>query len=152
MIRYDRPLNLATYRPEGVFDKNMANELLDFLQVMESELPKGFNRLLDLKGILEIHITGTDLFRIAKRRRSAAEKIPVCRSAIFAPSLLTYAIAKIYEELMDGSNIQIRLFDEVETAAKWLGLPESALGLPNANPRGMEVLPKSILKFPAGPK
>jgi hypothetical protein len=85
---------------------------------METALPTPFNRLLDLKGILEIHLTGTDLYRIAKRRRSSAEKIPACRSAIFAPSLLTYAIAKIYEELMEGSNIQIRVFDEVKKHSK----------------------------------
>lgn len=148
MIQYDEALNLAICRPEGVFEKNSADEMLDFLQAMESSLPTPFNRLLDLKGLQEIRLTGTDLFRISKRRRSSAEKIPVCRCAIFAPTLLTYAIAKIYEDLTDGSNIQIRVFAEVKATAKWLRLPESALGLPNANPGKGEVLPKSILKFP----
>ena len=144
MIQFDESLNLAICRPEGVFEKNSADKILHFLQAMETALPAAFNRLLDLKGILEIRLTGTDLYRIAKRRRSSAEKIPACRSAIFAPSLLTYAIAKIYEELMEGSNIQIRVFDEVKNTAKWLRLPESALGMANANPRKAEVQSKSI--------
>ena len=135
MIQYDEALNLAICRPEGVFEKNSADEMLGFLQAMEPALSTPFNRLLDLKGLLEIRLTGTDLYRIAKRRRSSAEKIPVCRCAIFAPTLLTYAIAKIYEELMEGSNIQIGVFAELKTTAEWLGLPESALGLPNANTR-----------------
>ena len=148
MIQYDETLNLAICRPEGIIEKYSADEILDFLQAMETAVPTAFNRLLDLRGILEIRLTGTDLYRIAKRRRSSAEKVPVCRSAIFAPSLATYAISKIYEDLTEGSNIQIGVFDEVETAAKWLGLPESALGLPNANSCGTEVVPKSIVKFP----
>ena len=116
-------------RPNGVFERNLANEVLDFLEAMETARPAGFNRLLDLKGIQEIFLTGTDLYRIAKSRRTAAEKIPVCRSAIFAPNLLTYAIAKIYEELMEGSNIQVRVCSEVKATSEWLGVPEAGLGL-----------------------
>jgi len=47
--------------------------------------------------------------------------------------LLTYAIAKIYEELMEGSNIQVGVFSEGKEAAQWLGVPEEALGLPGEN-------------------
>ena len=148
MIQYDEALNLAICRPEGVFEKYSADEILSFLQEMETALPTPFNRWLDLKGLLEIRLTGTDLFRIAKKRRSSAEKIPACRCAIFAPSLLTYAIAKIYEDLMEGSNIQVGVFDEVKTTAEWLGLPESALGLSDANEREAEAPPKSLLEFP----
>jgi hypothetical protein len=129
MIQYDEALNLAICRPNGVFERNLASELLDFLEAMETARPTGFNRLLDLKGIQEIFLTGTDLYRIAKSRRSAAENIPACRSAIFAPNLLTFAIAKIYEELMDGSNIQVRVFSEVKATSEWLGVPEAGLGL-----------------------
>ena len=144
MIQYDESLNLATCRPNGVFERNLANEVLDFLEAMETARPAGFNRLLDLKGIQEIFLTGTDLYRIAKRRRSAAENIPVCRSAIFAPNLLTYAIAKIYEELMEGSNIHVRVFSEVKATAEWLGVPETALGLPESNSGTSEGPPESL--------
>lgn len=131
MVQFVEALNLAIYRPKGVFEKNAVADLLAFLQSMETAIPSTFNRLLDLSGIVEIQLTGTDLFRFAKARRSAAEKIAVCRSAIFAPTLLTFAIAKIYEELMEGSNIQVGVFSDVKPVAEWLGLPESALGLQN---------------------
>lgn len=145
MIQYNESLNLATCRPNGVFERNLANAVLGFLEAMEAAQAGGFNRLLDLTGIREIFLTGTDLYRIAKSRRSAAAKMPVCRSAIFAPSLLSYAIAKIYEELMEGSNIQVRVFSEVKATAEWLGVPETALGLPESN-SGMSEGPPQFLQ------
>src|SRR5215831_12715841 len=110
MIRYVEALNLATCRPKGVFEKNLAGELLDFLAAMETAVPRSFNRFLDLGGISEIRLSGTDLYRIAKARRAATENMPVCRSAIFATTFLAHGIAKIYEDLMQGSNIQVRVF------------------------------------------
>jgi len=137
MIHYDEKKNLATYRPAGVFDRDLASKLLEFLQALEDSLPTSFNRLVDLTEIKEIRISGADLYRLAKIRRAAGEKMEACRTGIFAPTILTHAIAKLYEDLMEGSNIRVRVFYQIDETAKWLGLPGSALGLhPVDDPRG----------------
>lgn len=49
------------------------------------------------------------------------------KSAIFVSSLTLAHYSKLHEMLTRGSSIKVRIFEEGEAAAKWLGVPVELL-------------------------
>ena len=67
--------------------------------------------------------------RLARRRQGAYHGLPI-KSAFYAVRLIGISIAKMYEELMEGSLIEMRTFRERSATADWLGVPEDLLREP----------------------
>ena len=123
-IEYDSEHRLAICRVNGSFDGTFARQLLSFLLAVEEDPSQHpFNRLLDLSGVTEVHLTADEVSQFAKARRSATDHLPHFRTAIVAPSPLANGTARIYEMLMQSSKIQVSVFWEPNDAAVWLGIP-----------------------------
>jgi hypothetical protein len=126
-IDFDTAHRLAICRPVGTLDSVTAKQLLTFLFTIEDKNPEPFNRLLDLTGIDEIRLTGPEIYEFARERRAAvAERVP-SRSAILATHPLARGTASIYETLMEGSKIDVRVCSEASDAAKFLGVPKETI-------------------------
>jgi len=67
--------------------------------------------------------------RLARRRHKSYRGPPV-KSAFYAVRVISLTIARLYEELMQGSRIQVRTFRDCAAAAKWLGVPTVILQPP----------------------
>jgi hypothetical protein len=126
-ITFDDTHRLAVYRPSGVLDMSLAAQLLDFLLAMENAHPDPFSRLLDLTAVVEIRLSGTEMYHIAQTRRVVTDGRGPFRTAILAPTLLAYGMGRMYELLMEGSAIQIGVFRDAEGAASWLGVPRAVV-------------------------
>jgi hypothetical protein len=50
-------------------------------------------------------------------------------SAIFSDDWISFGIARLYEELMAGTPIDVRAFHDRAEAAAWLGVPVEILKL-----------------------
>ena len=122
-IVFDEEYLLAIYRPTGRFDAKMADRLLRFLFLVESAETRPFNRLLDLSRVREIQLNEAEVSRIAEWRRSAVEKREPFRTAILAPTPLGFGVGHMYERLMKGSNIKVRVVQTAVMAARWLAVP-----------------------------
>jgi hypothetical protein len=70
------------------------------------------------------------LYDIASKRRTASADRARCRTAILAPSPLSYGIAHLYETLMHGSNIEVRVAPTPDAAADWLSVPHTIIAPP----------------------
>lgn len=122
-IELDRVHHLAICRPEGRFDAQIAEWLLIYLMALEESEPQPFNRLLDLTHLVEIRLNGSEVCEIAQARLLATAKLPPFRTAILAASPFAYSIARLYEDLMDGSWIEVGVFRDATSAAQWLRVP-----------------------------
>ncbi len=60
------------------------------------------------------------MFEIARRHRRAREPV---NSGFFADQPVSLSIAKMYQGPMERAMITVRVFEEREAAAKWLGVP-----------------------------
>jgi len=60
------------------------------------------------------------MFKIARRRRRAREPV---KFAFFADHPVSLSIAKMYHGPMERAMITVRVFEEREAAAEWLGVP-----------------------------
>ncbi len=117
--------HLLTWFPKGVLNNERADEVLDFLESTESE-GEPFHRYTDMSGYTRIQIGLDHVVRLARRRRRAYQGLPI-KSAFYAVRLISVSIAKMYEELMEGSFINARTFRDRAAAADWLGVSESLL-------------------------
>jgi hypothetical protein len=117
---------LATWHPRGVFDDELADRVVSFLEVQERAGEKTFDRFADLSGLDRIDLSLEHVFKIAARRKKGYRGKKV-KSAILAVRMLTFAIAQVYQELMRGSSIEVGVFRDRAAAAKWLGVPEKTL-------------------------
>jgi hypothetical protein len=122
--RYYPKLRLVTWHPRGVLDDILADQIVEFIEAEERDQEAPFNRYTDLSGITNVNLTAGHVFQIAKRRRRASGPV---KSAFWADKVVTYALAFVYETLMAGEAITVRVFMEREAAARWLGVPVKIL-------------------------
>ena len=122
--RYYAEHRLLAWHPRGIFDEQMADVVIEVLEIEEILSSRPFNRYSDLSLFTEIQLKMDHVFKLAERRRTAGETV---RSAFFADTIVGLTIARMYESLMAGAIIQVRAFSRREQAAEWLNVPVSVL-------------------------
>jgi hypothetical protein len=90
-----------------------------------SEIP--FNRFTDTTAAEAIDLNFKYVFDAALFRRLAYAGRPPVKSAILVTSFTAAHYSKLHELLTRSSSINVRIFEERETAAKWLGVPVELL-------------------------
>src|SRR4030095_15807099 len=122
---------LVTWFPKGVLNNERADRVGEFLESQEKIKGATFHRYTGMTGYSRIQIGLDHVVRLARRRRSGykGEKV---KSAFFAMRLISLSIARMYEELMLGSQIQVRTFRDRAAAAEWLGVSVKILEPPKA--------------------
>ena len=128
--RYHEAWSLVTWHPAGVLDNERADRVVDFLESEEQPDGKPFHRFTDLNGYGRMRMGLDHIVRIARRRRRYAG--PPVKSAFYATRPVSVIISRMYEELMDGSLIQVCTFRDLAAAADWLGVPANLLRPPES--------------------
>jgi len=116
---------LAICRPQGPLDAKFAAQLLRFLQTQEEHSGEPFNRVLDLSRVTEVQLSSKEIWGYASARRDATAHLPPVRTAIIT-SATAESVALVYASLMKDSRIEVRIFDDADSAADWLGVPRGA--------------------------
>jgi hypothetical protein len=125
--RYHPQARLLTWHPRGVFDDDVADRAVEFIESNEQTAGVPFHRYADFSCLTEIRLTFGHVFQIAERRRATyAAREPV-KSAFFCEWPFGFGIARTYEALMEGALIEVRAFRTREAAAEWLGVPGDIL-------------------------
>jgi hypothetical protein len=125
---------LLIWQPEGVFDEELGNRMLEFMEREERTGTQPFHRYADLTRITDIRLRFGHTFQVAERRKALYPGKPV-KAAIYCEWVVGYGLARMYEALMEGGPIEVRVFRERDAAAEWLGVPLSYLDLPEPPPR-----------------
>ena len=129
--RYHEDLHLVTWFPTGILDNERADRIVEFLESEEEIAGEPFHRYMDMSGYERIQIGLDHVVRLAKRRKKGYNGPPV-KSAFYAVRLISLSIARMYEELMIGSQIQVCTFRDRAAAAKWLAVPLDILQPPES--------------------
>jgi hypothetical protein len=120
---------LMVGRPKGILNASMIERIFDFIEIKEQELETGFNRCCDLTRLDGIQLSSTEVRQLAARRRSFNPNDIRVKSAILATDPLGFAIARMYEQLLNSPRIEVRVFAELEAAAAWLAVKPEMLTL-----------------------
>jgi hypothetical protein len=120
---------LATWHPRGVLDAPLARAIFAFVEAEEAAAAEPFHRFTDLSALEAIHLSFAEVEELAQSRVEGYQG-PPAESAILAPSPLAFGIARMYEQLMRRSRIEVGVFSQLSGAAKWLAMPMEVLAPP----------------------
>jgi hypothetical protein len=118
--RYYAEWRLLTWHPRGLFDDELADEIIGAVGSEERVEEVPFHRYTDFSGLTHIRLKVGHVFDVAKLRRGVSESV---KSAFFSETIVGLGIARMYEALMEEATIQVRAFRKRGAAAEWLGVP-----------------------------
>ena len=117
---------LLIWRPRGVLNETLINQITGFIGEEELIFGKPFNRFSDLSALDAIDLNFEYVFRVALHRR-LSYKGPSVKSAFLVTSQAAAHYVKLHAVLTDHSPLDVALFEKREAAAEWLGVPVEVL-------------------------
>jgi hypothetical protein len=126
-VLFRKDLSLMLWKPQRILNELLVNEIVAFIDVAEERVSKPFNRFADLSALDMVDLNFKLIFHIALHRRLASVPHSPVKSAFYVTSPATAHYAKLHAMLTDYSTLDVALFTERETAAKWLSVPVEVL-------------------------
>src|SRR5271156_4790375 len=88
---------LMICRPKGVLDVRGAERIVEFVEIKEIEVERGFNRFCDLTHLEGIQLSFAEVLALAARRSSFNPNDIHVISAFLATNPVAFGIASMYE-------------------------------------------------------
>jgi hypothetical protein len=127
-VDYIEDANLFIWRPRGVLNEGLVNNIIVFVREQEETLGRPFNRFTDLSAVDAVDLNFDYVFHIALYRRLSYAGSKV-KSAFYVSSSDAAHYAKLHALVTGRSRLQVQVFTELEAAAKWLGVPVKSLAV-----------------------
>lgn len=126
-VQFHEDVRLLVWKPHGVLNEAALKHIRELIGDLEATSNEPFDRFTDGQTLDAIDLNFRYVFAFALfRRLSYAGRTPV-KSAILVSSLTLAHYSKLHEMLTRGSSIKVRIFEEREAAARWLGVPVELL-------------------------
>ena len=126
-LEFHDDLHLLIYRPHGVIDETAVKKVVDVLEDLEAKHQKPFNRFFDTLGADDVELNFKYVIQVSLCRRLSYAGHPPVKSAILATDATIIHYARLHALLTQGSPINVRIFQDREEAANWLGVPVERL-------------------------
>ena len=118
---------LMVWRPRGVLDERMVNQITTFIGSQEATSKTPFDRFTDITLLDAIDLSFDYVFHVALYRRMSYAGHPKVKSAFLVKWGKSDHQAKLHALLTKHSSLDVRLFGEREAAAKWLNISAALL-------------------------
>ena len=126
-VQFHEDVGLLVWKPHGVLNEAALKYITELIGDLEATSGKPFHRFTDTQALEAIDLNFRYAFDFSLfRRLSYAGHSPV-KSAILVPSIALAHYSKMHEVLTRHSSIEVRIFEEREAAASWLGVPVELL-------------------------
>ena len=132
-VQFYEDVHLFVWRPRGVLDQAAINKVLASLEDLEAKLRAPFSRLSDTLATDEVELNFKYIIQVSLHRRLTYAGRPPVKSAILATDATAIHYGQLHAVLTQGSPIKVRVFQDREQAAQWLGVPIELLA---AEPSG----------------
>jgi hypothetical protein len=127
-LRHYADHHLMAWRPEGVLDDKLLDQIADWLVEIEMESPH-FKRFVDFSRLKEIAVRTSHLFEFARKRAEDFRGTDPVRVSLFCDDWIGFGIARFYETLMEDTLIRAKAFRDRAQAAEWLEVPFAVITL-----------------------
>jgi hypothetical protein len=122
-VEFHEDIRLLIYRPCGVLNQQSVNKIVSIIGELEAKLQEPFNRFFDTLGHDEVELNFRYVIQISLCRvLSYGDRLPV-KSAILATDSTIIHYCQLHAIITEDSPITVRIFQEREEAAQWLGVP-----------------------------
>jgi hypothetical protein len=132
-VQFLEDIRLLIYRPRGLLSKAAVDEILVVLRELEFSLPEPFNRFTDTLEADAVELNAQYVIQFSLYRRFAYTGHPPVKSAILATDSTMIHYARLHASLTQGSPLDVRVFQDRQEAAQWLGVPIERLSAEDAN-------------------
>jgi hypothetical protein len=122
-VQFLEDIRLLVYRPHGVLNKAAVDEVIAAVGELEFSSRDPFDRFFDTLVADEIELNAEYVIQISLYRRFAYTGHPPVKSAILAADSSMIHYARLHALLNQGSPLDVRVFQDREEAAQWLGVP-----------------------------
>ena len=124
---FHHDLWLMVFRPRGVFSEKRIRTIKRRLEEAEDAAAKPFNRFTDLSQLFAVDVNIEDTLRVSlHRQKTYAKRAPV-KSAFYVTTEAVARVAKIHALVMESSYLNVKIFEKIGKAARWLGVKKEAL-------------------------
>src|SRR5215472_16720708 len=121
-IEFHEDIRLLIYRPRGLINEAEINKVISVIEKIEAASLEPFNRFSDTSETHEVELNFQYVIQASLHRRLAhAGRVPV-KSAILATDSTIVHYARLLILLTEGSSIKVRVFQDRNEAAQWLGV------------------------------
>ena len=122
-VEFYDDIRLLIYRPCGLLNEQSVNKIVGIIGELEAKLQEPFNRFFDTLGHDEVELNFRYVIQISLYRvLSYGDRLPV-KSAILATDNTIIHYCQLHAIITKDSPIAVRIFQEREEAAQWLGVP-----------------------------
>jgi hypothetical protein len=122
-VEFYEDIRLIVWRPRGLLNREAVNKIITVLGELETTLKEPFNRFSDTVEADAIDLNFEYIISVSLYRRRFYGKRPPIKSAILATDATLIHYGKVHALLTQGSPINVRVFQDRNEVAKWLGVP-----------------------------
>jgi hypothetical protein len=122
-LEFHQDVRLLIYRPHGLIDEAAINKVVGAIEDLEAATQQPFNRFSDTSEAHEVELNFHYVIQACLHRRLAYKGRAPVKSAILATDSTLIHYARLLVLLTEGSSIKVRVFQDRNEAAKWLGVP-----------------------------
>lgn len=126
-VVFHHDLRLFVYRPRGIIDAKEVTRIVQFLEREEDRAEQPFNRFTDNSKLDAVDLDFDFMFKISLHRRLVYAQRPPVKSAFYVNSPAIARVVKVHAILTNHSPLQVKMFKDFGSAAKWLGVSEETL-------------------------
>jgi len=126
-VEFHEDIRLLIYRPRGLIDDAAVNRIIAVIEEIEATSQQPFNRFSDASEAHEVELNFRYVIQVSLHRRQAHVGRAPVKSAILATDSTIVHYARLLILLTQGSTIKVRVFQDREEAAQWLGVPVELL-------------------------
>jgi len=124
---FHHDLWLMVFRPRGVLSERRIRTLVKKLDEAENEAARPFNRFTDLSQLFAVDMDIEAVLSVSlHRQKTYAKRAPV-KSAFYVTTDAVARLAKVHRLVMESSFMQVKKFETIGKAARWLGVKKEAL-------------------------
>ena len=137
-LEFHEDIRLLIYRPRGLVNEAALNKTLSALEDLEAKLEKPFDRFSDTLAADEVELNFKYVIQFSLHRRLAYAGHPSVKSAILATDSTMIHYGKMHAVLTQGSPIKVRVFQDRNEVAQWLGVPVERLSAEDSSKSAKE--------------
>ncbi len=129
-VEFLEDIRLLVYRPRGLLNEASVNRIVKIIEDLEARLEEPFNRFFDTLGHDAVELNFRYVVHISIHRVLSYLYLdrPPVKSAILATDSTIVDYCQLHAMITEDSPIDVRIFQEREGAAQWLGVPLQRLG------------------------
>jgi hypothetical protein len=119
--------NLESWHPVGALDVTLTTVMAHYIGFEERVKGQSFNRFADMSQLTSIDLEAGDIAAIAAERKASYSGLPPGKAAFFAPGDRAFEVSETFASFMRCSELDVRVFREIEAVSDWLAIPLDAL-------------------------